>query len=80
MLKKLRDLEGQVIELRISIARYLKNSFFGEISGRVRVIHGPLSADSTTWVGNFAFDYDADVFYDADDDKYSLHVAENDEK
>lgn len=80
MLKKLRDLEGQVIELRISVDRDLKNNFFGDITGRVRVIHGELPHHVTPWVGDFAFGYDTEVVYDADGDRFSIRVAENDEK
>jgi len=55
---KLRELEGDVITLRIGTDRDAANSFWGDISGRVKVVR---AINDTIWVGTFAIDYDATV-------------------
>lgn len=62
---KLRELEGEVIELRVGTDRDAPNSFWGDISGRVKIVR----AESVTiWVGKFAIDHDAIVEPTGDDE------------
>ena len=55
MSKKLIELNGEVIELRISVS-----NFFGDICGRVTVF------DPDVWVGDFCFKHDTVARFDDD--------------